>query len=185
MSAKPASEHQRRIADRLARTGLAGFVRRNANARSSARLAQVPAPNPNAKACAWLPMADLEAHFGTKAQVVQGLDQITRNTCTARFADVYHVAAIESHPPSPVDAAMSVAERIAFVKQGVKGLESRDFGSIGCFRSTQDMGKPVHVTTCFVAKAQYLSLALHSTDPQQHRYEIVKGLLEKAAGLRK
>jgi hypothetical protein len=41
-------------------------------------------------------MKRLETHFGTKAQNLQGIDQSTRNTCTARFPDPFHVASIEA-----------------------------------------------------------------------------------------
>src|SRR5262245_54689741 len=102
----------------------------------------LPRPTPNAKACAYLPVADLEAHFGTKAENILGLDQSTRNTCNARFGDPFHAVAVESHPPSPADQAMTAAERLTVVKQAMKGVQdTRDFGSIGCFRTTIDMGK--------------------------------------------
>src|SRR5262245_33173729 len=143
----------------------------------------LPKPSPDAKACAWLPVAELEAHFKTKAQNVGGLDQSTRNTCTARFADPSHVAVLESHPSSPADVAMTAAERLALLKDAMKVLDAKDYGSTGCFRTSMNLGKPVQMTTCFLGKAAYLSLALQGPEPAS--YEAVKGMLEKAASLRK
>jgi hypothetical protein len=146
----------------------------------------LPKPSPSAKACAFLPVADLEAHFGAKAQNVQGLDQSTRNTCSARFPDLFHVALVESHPPSAADQAMTAAQRLGFLKQAMREVkDTRDFGAVGCFRSAIDMGKPVQDTTCFVAQAAYLALSIQSIDPKQVSFEAVKGLLEKAAARRK
>jgi hypothetical protein len=70
----------------------------------------LPQASPSAKACAWLPISALEAHFGTKAQRLAGIDQTTRNTCGASFPDPIHAAVIESHPLSAVDAAMTAAQ---------------------------------------------------------------------------
>lgn len=80
---------------------------------------------------------------------------------------------------------MTAAERLNVVKKGIQGLETKDFGSIGCFRTSIDMGKPVHVTTCFLAKAPYLALTLQSVDLSQVSDEATKSLLEKAAARRK
>jgi hypothetical protein len=146
----------------------------------------IPQPSPNATACAYLPIPDLEKHFGTKAAAILGLDQNTRNTCAARFPDPLHTAAVESHSSSAADLAMTAAQRLAFLKQAMKEVQdTRDFGAIGCFQSTMDMGKPVRVTTCFLAKAPYLSLALQSVDPAQVGYDAVRGFLETAASRRK
>jgi hypothetical protein len=144
-------------------------------------------PTPNAKACAYLPISELEAHFGAKALNIQGLDQSTRNTCSARFPDPFHIASIESHPSSSADLAMTAEQRLSFLKQGMKKelLDTRDFGSIGCFQSSVDMGKPVRVVTCFLAKAPYLALSLQSVDAAQTGYDAAKSLLEKAAARRK
>jgi hypothetical protein len=141
----------------------------------------LPQASPNAKACAYLPIAELEAHFGTKAQNVRGMDQSTRATCSATFPDPFRTALVETHPPSAADAAMTAAQRLEFVKGAVKGLETKDFGSVGCTRSVVDMGKPVHATMCFLAKQQYFALSVHSVDPAQVSFEAVRSLLDKAA----
>src|SRR4029450_6835140 len=92
-----------------------------------------PQPSPNAKACAYLPVAELEAHFGTKAKNLQGIDQSTRNTCTARFPDPFHVASIESHPSAAADLAMTAAQRLAVLKEALKKemVGTKDFGRAG------------------------------------------------------
>jgi hypothetical protein len=141
----------------------------------------IPTPSPDAKACAYLPVAELEAHFGSKAQNVRGIDQTTRNTCSANFPNPLRAAVVESHPPTAADQAMTAAQRIDFVKGALKSAETKDFGSVGCIRSIVDMGEPVHTTMCFLAKSQYLALSVHSVDPAQVSFEAVKILLEKAA----
>jgi hypothetical protein len=145
----------------------------------------LPQPSPNAKACAYLPILELEAHFGAKAQNVQGIDQETRFTCSARFPDPFHAAVIESHPSTAADTAMSAAQRLAIIAPAVRAKETRDFGSVGCLRTTVDMGKPVQETTCFLGKAPYLSLSMQSVDAGQVGFDAVKALLEKAAARRK
>jgi hypothetical protein len=146
-----------------------------------------PQPSPNAKACAYLPVAELEAHFGTKAQNLQGIDQSTRNTCTARFPDPFHVVSIESHPSAAADLAMTAAHRLAVVKEAMKKemVDTKDFGTVGCLKSTVDLGKPVRNTTCFLANAPYLALTLQSVEPAQVSYDAAKSFLEKAAARRK
>ena len=96
-----------------------------------------------------------------------------------------HTALVESHPASPADMAMTVAERLAIVKQGMKDVEAREFGQIGCFCSKVDMGKPVFVMACFVSKAPYLSLSIQSADEKHMNFEAMRGMLEKAAARRK
>lgn len=147
----------------------------------------IPARSEHAKACAFLPVADLEAHFGTKATNVGGMDLSTRATCGASFPDPLHAATLESHPSSAADLAMTAAQRLDFLKQAMGGelQETRDFGSVGCFRAIVKLAKPVHETTCFLAKAPYLRLSVHSVDAAQANYDVVKSLLEKAAALRK
>lgn len=145
----------------------------------------LPQASPNAKACAYLPVAELEAHFGAKAQNMRGLDLSTQNTCTAQFPDGQHVGRVESHPSSAADIAMSAAQRLDFVRQADKKVETRDFGSVGCFRTSIDLGKPVPVTTCFLAKTAYLAFTLQSPDAAQVSYEATRSLLEKAAARRK
>ena len=70
----------------------------------------LPQATPNAKACTYLPVAELEKHFGTKAQNVRGVDLSTRNTCNGNFPDPFHTVAIESHPSLAADLAMTAAQ---------------------------------------------------------------------------
>jgi len=147
----------------------------------------VPGRSANAKACAYLPVAELEAHFGAKANNLGGVDLSTQTTCSASFPDVFHAAFIESHPASAADLAMTAAQRLAFLKQtmGKEIQDVRDFGSVGCFQTTVKLAKPVRDTTCFLAKAPYLRLSVQSVDPAQASYEVARSLLEKAAARRK
>lgn len=147
----------------------------------------LPGRSANAKACAFLPIADLEAHFGAKATNLGGMDQSTRATCSASFPDPSHLALVESHPPSAADLAMTATSRLAFVREamGTEVLDTKDFGSVGCFRTMVKVPKPTHVTTCFLANAAYLALSVQSVDAAQASYDAVRSLLEKAAARRK
>jgi hypothetical protein len=147
--------------------------------------AQVPQPNPNAKACAYLPLVELEAHFGAKPATVLGIDQPTRNTCSANFPTATRAAVVESHPPNAADQAMAAAQRLQFLKAAFKNADMKDYGSVGCIRATIDMGEPVQETTCFLAKAQYLALTVRHVDAARVDFDAVKTLLEKTAARRK
>ena len=143
------------------------------------------APGPNATACAYLPVADLEAHYGAKAQNVRGFDRPASNTCNANFPDAWHTAIVESHPPADTDLAMTAGQRLEKLMQGAKDMESKDFGAIGCFRTSVDIGKKLTVVACFLGKAPYLALTMQSIDANHVSFDAVKGLLEKAAARRK
>lgn len=145
----------------------------------------LPKPSPTAKACAYLPVAELEAHFGAKAQNLGGMDQTTQNWCAATFPDRRRTARIEARPPSAADQGMSAAQRLAVIKGMPETISTRDFGAIGCFRAKVNIGEPAVSTVCFLAKAQYLALAVQSVDEAHTTYDAVKALLEKAAARRK
>ncbi len=134
----------------------------------------------NAKVCGYLPIPELEAHFGAKATVVRGNDSASMSMCAVHLPDVRHVATVISNPPAP---AMTIEQRLAVVKRFVS--ESKNLGSVGCFSEQLDMGDKVPSTTCFLDGGHYLSLALISDNPKQLSFEPVKQLLEKAAARRK
>ena len=55
------------------------------------------------KACALLPIAELEARFGAKATPPTGSDGSTMSMCAANFPDVRHGASVtcaRRHPPT-------------------------------------------------------------------------------------
>ncbi len=149
---------------------------------SMGTLAQgIPQPTRNATACAYLPIADLEAHFRAKAQNVRGQDQPTRNTCNVSFGSPLRAAMVERHAPTAADQAMSAAQRLEIAKAAFKGADTKDFGSIGCLHSIVDMGQAVHSTTCFLARSQYFALSVQSPDARQADIDAVKGLFDKSA----
>ena len=145
----------------------------------------IPQPTPNATACAYLPIADLEAHFRTKAQNVRGLDQPARNTCNVSFGSPLRAAMVERHAPTAADQAMSAAQRLEIAKAAFKGADTKDFGAVGCLHSIVDMGQAVHSTTCFLARSQYFALSVQSPDAQQAGIDAVKGLFDKTAARRR
>ena len=138
----------------------------------------------NAKVCGYLPIAELEAHFGAKAAAFRGDDGRPGQmaTCSVDLPDRFHGASIISDNPKP--GGSSVEEHLATVK--VLGVETKNFGSVGCYQDPIEVGdKKIHPTTCFLAGGHYLALALVSDDPKKLGFEAVKQLLEKAAARRK
>ena len=140
----------------------------------------------SAKACALLPIAELEAHFGGKVASIRGSDTSTVSVCAADIPDHLHGADLISKPPGPV--VLTVEQRIAAMKSMLekRGSEVKNFGSVGCFTDHVDINTTkLPVATCFLEKNGYLSLQLRSTDPGQLGFDAVKQLLEEAAARRK
>jgi hypothetical protein len=71
------------------------------------------------------------------------------------------------------------------VKKLIDTVDTKDYGSIGCFRTKVNIGQPAFSTACSFAKARYLALSLQSVDEAQVGFDATKSLLEKAAALRK
>jgi hypothetical protein len=60
------------------------------------------------------------------------------------------------------------------------------FGSIGCFKTSAPLDKPLPSTECFLSDAKgYTAVTIASDDSKQTSYEVVKALLEKSAARRK
>jgi hypothetical protein len=60
------------------------------------------------------------------------------------------------------------------------------FGSIGCFKTSAPLDKPLPSTGCFLSDAKgYTAVTTASDDSKQTSYEVVKALLEKSAARRK
>jgi hypothetical protein len=146
--------------------------------------------NPDAKACRLLSVPELEAHFGGKSISVKGSDTSTFSMCSVRINDMRHEASLNIRPPSPAGQAVTIQQRLDIVANSMKRdkpLETKVFGSVGCFKSDSELGdKPLPTTTCFLVNdGGYISLTIASDDPKQTTFDAVKALLEKAAARRK
>ena len=140
------------------------------------------------KACALLPLAELEALFKAKSTPPRGYDMPAMGMCGANFPDVRHVASVNSMPPGPVDDSVTVEQRFTMARHGMPRdarWETKVFESVGCFKSEQHVGDtPLPVVSCFQSAGGYLAVAVASDDPQQASYDVVRDLLMKSMAKR-
>jgi hypothetical protein len=165
-----------------------GFLAFNVLPRLSA---QVPGLNPNAKACALLPTAALEAAYGGKAGTPHGTDGESLSICSVTVNS--RVAKLQSSPPGTVGVPRSIQEGFMGLSMLAKMGEFRPKiteRSAAGLTMTKDLdrkplAKPLYSTTCFLIEGGYLNLALAGDDPKQVSFDVVKPLLEKAAARRR
>ena len=69
--------------------------------------------------------------------------------------------------------------------------KTKDFGKIGCLSMKMTKGfdgkplaKPLFTASCFLVESGYLNMSVAGENPKQERFDVVKGLLEKAAARR-
>jgi hypothetical protein len=160
--------------------------------------AQGLAQGADAKACALLPSADLEAYYGSKAATPSGINGASLSTCNVMIGG--HPVKLQVSPPGAVGVPTSVQTGLlagtAMLKDAKKGplqlIETKDFGKVGCFttKASSDLAgakaqKPIYATTCFVVEGGYLNLALADEDAARVTLDIVRQFTEKAAARRK
>jgi hypothetical protein len=146
----------------------------------------LPQASDNSQACRQLPMAALESALGAKPGKPTGSDRDKFSSCrvmvgTANVNLEYHQP---GQPGLPFDVKTGIAGATEMLASSdAKILESKDFGNIGCLRSTLSFGgSKSYVTTCFMPKGYYtISLSRESSAIPM---ETVKGLLEKVAAAR-
>jgi hypothetical protein len=137
-----------------------------------------------AKVCGYLPISELEAHFGSKAAAFRGDDGRPGQmaTCSVDLPDRSHGVSILSDNPKP--GGPSVKEHLAAVKEW--GGETKKFGSVGCYRDPIAVGdEKMPPTTCFLEGGHFLALTVVTDDPKKLGFELVKHLLEMTAARRK
>ena len=137
------------------------------------------------RGCGFLPITELESHFGTQATALRGSDSATGVMCSAELPDRRQGAELLSKPPGP--GSLTMDQRLATLKQPLelRGAQVKTFGSIACFTDHMKMaGTQLLTTTCFQETGGYLSLSLRSRDPKHLEMDAVKRLLEKAAAQR-
>ncbi len=68
---------------------------------------------------------------------------------------------------------------------------TKDFGKVGCLSMKMTKGfdgkplvKPLLTASCFLVEGGYLNMSVAGENPKQVGFDVVKGLLEKAAARR-
>lgn len=172
-----------------------------ASCRKQALFAQeMPGYGPNAKACAVLPISELEILYRGKAETPRGFDDDSGGSiCSVRLAG--YEAKAQTAPPGDPGAPHTIQEGFALIPlisadhEGNAKFETRDYGKIGCLKLELSAPllagqppkgqKPVQAVSCFLVGGGYLNLSLGSDDTLQITFDRVKRLLEKAAARRK
>jgi hypothetical protein len=153
-------------------------------------------PTAKARACSFLPVADLEAHYGGKG-TVKGMEEEGLSTCSLTIgAHVAKVQAVATRVPTTITQGLEGAKKM-FGGAGAEGqielLEARDLGKVGCFTvETKGVAtrrnprpKPLFGTTCFVVDGGYLNMALADHDRNRVGFDLVRQFLDKAVARRK
>jgi hypothetical protein len=171
-----------------------------ASCEKTALLAQkIPGYGPNAKACALLPISDLETLYRGKADTPHGFDDESGGSiCSVSIAGA--LAKVQTAAPGDPGAPHSVQEAFALIpmisqdNKGKTKFETKDYGKVGCVKlelaaaALGDLAKgqkSANAVSCFLVEKSYLNLTLGSTDAQQMNFDTVKQLLEKTAARRK
>jgi hypothetical protein len=152
----------------------------------------------NARACSFLPVADLEAYYGGKG-TVKGTEGQALSICSltigGRVAKVQAAQAGARGLPTTIAQGLEGAKKM-FGAAGGEGqtelLEARDLGKVGCFTvetkgvaTRRRKPKPLFGTTCFVVDGGYLNIALGDHDRNRVGFDIVRQFLDKAVARRK
>jgi hypothetical protein len=143
------------------------------------------------KACALLPTADLEALYNAKAGAPwRTWDQPLSAGCTIQIAN--HDAEIQNEAPSAPASQETINKTLSFLRQmnamGKQTFETKDFGDVGCYRTrtvvSPDSAPASWQNVCFLVTAGKLTLGLGSDASKPLDFEVVRGLLLKAAARR-
>jgi hypothetical protein len=156
--------------------------------------------NPKSPACDLLPIADLEAQYGAKANVPGGITLAGNSTCKANVArsTIQMQMAQPGTEGVPTSIQMGLAGAMLMYGDARKDnhiswkLETQDFGNVGCIKMTMQQGfdgkplaTPIPSTSCFLVQGGYLNLTIASEDGKDVSVDVVRRLLEKAAARRK
>jgi hypothetical protein len=110
--------------------------------------------------------------------------------CSVAFPDVRHTVSVTVRPPEAGDRTMGVAQRLEMLREanitGNDQFESAIFGEVGCYRVEENLGQDelLPVATCFEITGGYIAVSVAADDPKLVSFDVVRGLLTKAAGKR-
>jgi hypothetical protein len=153
-----------------------------------------PTSDAAAKACQLMPTPELEATYGGKVTNPHGSDGES-SVCTVNIGRV--AIKLQSAPPGMGGVPTSIQQglvgarlTLGAAKQSPQ-TKTRDFGTVGCLHMKMAKGfdgkalaKPLLTSSCFLVEGGYLNMSVASEDPKQVGFDLVKGLLEKAAARR-
>ena len=153
--------------------------------------ADEPSRPPTARACALLPIADLEALYGAKASPPSlASDSPQSSFCSVVVGD--HSVVVQSAAPDAAESRTTVAQVLrrfdALPANRARKFEMKDFGDVGCYRTkapvASDGPPPLWGNVCFLVEGGKLTLELTSDGSKPIDFEVVRGLLRKAAARR-
>ena len=153
-----------------------------------------PASGGDAKACQFMPKSELEAVYGGTVTNPRGFDGAS-SVCTVNIGGL--AIKLQSAPPGTEGVPISIQQGLVGARLMLGEARQRaeantkDFGNIGCLRMKmtkafdgKPLAKPLLTTSCFLVEGGYLNISVAGDNPKQVRFDLVKGLLEKAAARR-
>jgi hypothetical protein len=153
-----------------------------------------PYYGPNAKACKLMPTPDLEATFGGKITNPNGIDGDS-SVCTANIGGL--AIKLQSAPPGTAGVPTSIQQGLMGARlllgegRQSPATNTKDYEKIGCLSMKMTKGfdgkplaKPLLTVSCFLVEGGYLNMSVAVENSKQVGFEVIKGLLEKAAARR-
>jgi hypothetical protein len=147
-----------------------------------------------AKACQLMPTSELEAAYGGKPTNPHGFDGDS-SVCTVNIRGL--AIKLQSAQPGASGVPTSIRQGLAGARMMLGAAKqsaatnTKDFGDVGCLGMKMTKGfdgkalaKPLLTTSCFLVEGGYLNISVAGENSKQVRFEVIKGLLEKAAARR-
>jgi hypothetical protein len=148
-----------------------------------------------ARACKLMPTAELEATFRGKAKNPHGADDGESSVCTVNIGGL--AIKLQSAAPGADGVPTSIPQglvgfRMMFAEsRRSPGKNTKDFGNVGCMSlkltkgfDGKPLGKPLFTASCFMVEGGYLNMSVAGENRKQIAFDVLKGLLEKAAARR-
>jgi hypothetical protein len=141
-----------------------------------------------------MPTPDLEASYGGKVSNPHGTDGDS-SVCTVNIGGlavkVQSAAPGTRAVPTSIPQGLMGARMMLGAAKQAPETNTKDFGKVGCLSMKmtkgfdgKPLGKPLLTTSCFLVDGGYLNLSVASENSRQVRFDLVRGLLEKAAAKR-
>jgi hypothetical protein len=141
-----------------------------------------------------MPTPDLEAAYGGKATNPHGVDGES-SVCTVNIGGL--AIKLQSAPPGTNGVPASIQQGLVGARMMLgqarqsPQTNTKDFGKVGCLSMKMTKGfdgkplvKPLLTASCFLVEGGYLNMSVAGENPKQVGFDVVKGLLEKAAARR-
>ncbi len=141
-----------------------------------------------------MPTAELEASYHGKTTKPRGMDG-EYSICMVNIGGL--AVKLQSSPPGAAGVPTTIAQglmgarlMLAEARQSSR-TNTMDFGDVGCLSMKMKKGfddkplaRPLLATSCFLVEGGYLNMSVASENARQLRFDVVKGLLQKAAAQR-